>query len=94
MICPCVARDQDRVRCRMFAPLSGTWEDLATGSANAALAALLLDLANDDGVTISSRQGVEMVAKAALKEAWRKNGEVFASVAGECVPVLSGKVEL
>ncbi|MGH7212365.1 MAG: PhzF family phenazine biosynthesis protein, partial [Acetobacteraceae bacterium] len=34
-----------RLRARMFAPLSGTIEDAATGSANAALAALLTALA-------------------------------------------------
>jgi len=36
------ARDENRIRARIFAPLSGTWEDPATGSANAKLAALLV----------------------------------------------------
>ncbi|HTE46211.1 MAG TPA: PhzF family phenazine biosynthesis protein, partial [Gemmatimonadaceae bacterium] len=34
------ALDETRVRARMFAPLAGTWEDPATGSANAPLAGL------------------------------------------------------
>ncbi len=36
-----------RLRSRTFAPLGGTLEHLATGSANAALAALLTSLARE-----------------------------------------------
>ncbi|MGY2734669.1 PhzF family phenazine biosynthesis protein [Sphingomonas sp. UYP23] len=40
-------REGRTIRARMFAPLSGTWEDPATGSANAPLACLLLSLEPD-----------------------------------------------
>jgi trans-2,3-dihydro-3-hydroxyanthranilate isomerase len=48
-------------RCtRMFAPLSGIVEDPATGSANVALAALLLSVSGADAMSIVLEQGVEM----------------------------------
>ena len=51
-----------QLRSRMFAPLGGILEDPATGSANAALAALLTSLAPGENVDLhyDIEQGVEM----------------------------------
>ena len=47
--------DATRLRTRMFAPLGGILEDPATGSANAALAALLTSLAPGENVDLHLR---------------------------------------
>ena len=47
-----VEGDERRIRARMFAPLMGVLEDPATGSANAALAALLTSIAPGDNVDL------------------------------------------
>ena len=90
------ARDGDRLRARMFAPLSGIPEDPATGSANAALAALLLHLApNLDRAGFEVAQGAEMDRPSQLRaSAWRIGQEVRAGVGGGAVPVLRGSVDL
>jgi trans-2,3-dihydro-3-hydroxyanthranilate isomerase len=82
------------LRTRMFAPLSGVPEDPATGSANAALAALLVSHAPGDNVDMhfEIEQGVEMgrpslIIAGATKTA---EGPVEATVAGSCVPVMRG----
>ena len=54
------ARTDSEIRARMFGPLSGTVEDAATGSANAALGALLLSLSGRKQATYHIVQGVEM----------------------------------
>jgi trans-2,3-dihydro-3-hydroxyanthranilate isomerase len=80
-------RNANQIRARMFAPLSGTWEDPATGSANATLAALLLSLSHEQDFSLEVMQGVEMGRPSALSaRAWRENGGVMGSVAGRCVP--------
>ena len=85
----------DMVRARMFAPLAGTWEDPATGSANAALAALLLSLGGEDKLELQAVQGVEMGRPSMLfLRAWRTGDEIRSAVAGRCVPVFSGTVTL
>jgi trans-2,3-dihydro-3-hydroxyanthranilate isomerase len=95
-----VRRDGDatRLRTRMFAPLSGILEDPATGSANAALAALLTSLAPGQNVdlTYDIEQGIEMGRPSRIIAAARKTAEgpVTATVAGNCVPVMRGVVEL
>jgi len=79
------------LRARMFAPLSGTWEDPATGSANATLAALLLSRTEGQELSYDAVQGVEMGRPSRLQvQAWRAGGEVRAAVGGRCVPVLEG----
>jgi trans-2,3-dihydro-3-hydroxyanthranilate isomerase len=79
----------------MFAPLSGTWEDPATGSANATLGALLLSLSDADEASFDVMQGVEMGRPSRLQvSARRTNGGIRASVGGGCVPVLRGEAEL
>ncbi len=92
-----------RLRARMFAPLGGTprggaFEDPATGSAAAALAALLTSLAPGDNVQLqyAIEQGVEigrpsLIIAAAVKIA---EGPVSASVAGTCVPVMRGTIQV
>lgn len=87
-----------RIRARMFAPLSGVLEDPATGSANAALAALLTSLAPGDDVDLRYDivQGVEMGRPSSILAGARKeaDGPVTATVAGDCVPVLRGFLDL
>jgi trans-2,3-dihydro-3-hydroxyanthranilate isomerase len=87
-----------RLRARMFAPLGGTFEDPATGSAAATLAALLTSIAPGDNVNLqyAIEQGVEMgrpslIIAAAVKTA---EGPVSASVAGTCVPVMRGTLQV
>jgi len=89
------ARDGGDVRARMFAPLSGAWEDPATGSANATLAALLLSLTKDETLSYRAVQGVEMGRRSELAlRAWRAADGVRASVGGRCAPVFSGRISL
>ena len=87
-----------RLRARMFAPLGGMLEDPATGSANAALAALLTSLAPGENadLTYEIEQGIEMGRPSQIIAAARKTAEgpVLATVAGSCVPVMRGSVEL
>jgi trans-2,3-dihydro-3-hydroxyanthranilate isomerase len=90
--------DATRLRTRMFAPLAGVLEDPATGSANAALAALLTSLAPGENVDLAYdiEQGVEMGRPSRIVATARKTAEgpVTATVAGCCVPVLRGTVDL
>lgn len=89
------ARDGDRVYARMFAPLSGTVEDPATGSAAAALTALLLEKASETRLRLEILQGIEMGrASRILTEATREDGVVRCRIGGECVPVLRGVAEV
>jgi trans-2,3-dihydro-3-hydroxyanthranilate isomerase len=79
------------LRARRFAPLAGTWEDPATGSANAPLAGLLLSCTGGDRAEYVVRQGVEMGRPSLLRLTAERSGEaITATVAGDCVPVLSG----
>jgi trans-2,3-dihydro-3-hydroxyanthranilate isomerase len=92
-------RDGDRrLRARMFAPLAGVLEDPATGSANAVLAALLTSLAPGMNVDLSYdiEQGIEMGRPSRILASARKTGEgpVSATVAGDCVPVMRGWLDL
>lgn len=95
-----VTRDGDAtgLRTRMFAPLSGIAEDPATGSANAALAALLTSLAPGENVdlTYDITQGEEIGRPSRIIATARKTAEgpVSATVAGNCVPVMRGVVDL
>jgi trans-2,3-dihydro-3-hydroxyanthranilate isomerase len=86
------------LRVRMFAPLGGILEDPATGSANAALAALLTSLAPGDEVELAYdiEQGVEMGRPSRILATGTKvaEGGVYATVSGNCVPVMRGFVDL
>jgi trans-2,3-dihydro-3-hydroxyanthranilate isomerase len=87
-----VRTDEARVRARMFAPLSNTPEDPATGSASAALAGLLARLQRMEGnFHVTVEQGVEM-GRPSVIEASIENGHIF--VAGSCVPVTHGMLSL
>ncbi len=90
--------DITRLRTRMFAPLGGVLEDPATGSANAALAALLTSLAPGEhgDFHFEIEQGVEMGRPSLIIAGARKtgDGEVMATVAGQCVPVMRGVLEV
>lgn len=89
------AREGKGVRSRMFAPLSGTWEDPATGSANATLAALLLSKSREAEVAFEVTQGVEIGRRSTLRvRACRTDIGIRASVGGDCVAVLRGEAEL
>ena len=90
--------DATQLAARMFAPLGGILEDPATGSANAALAALLTSLAPGENADLSYEilQGVEMGRPSQIIASARKTAEgpVLATVEGSCVNVLRGSVEL
>jgi trans-2,3-dihydro-3-hydroxyanthranilate isomerase len=89
------ARDGNRIRTRMFSPLSGTVEDPATGSAATPLSALLLSLTPAAMGTYDIVQGVEMGRPSRLLcSAHRATDGIRAKVGGGCVPVLEGTVEL
>ena len=89
------ARDGENIRARMFAPLGGTWEDPATGSANATLGALLLSLSGKDELAYEAVQGVEMGRPSRLAVSARRTPDgIRARVAGRCVPVLSGEARI
>jgi trans-2,3-dihydro-3-hydroxyanthranilate isomerase len=82
----------------MFAPLAGVLEDPATGSACAALAALLTSLAPGDNVSLhyEIEQGVEMGRPSQIVASASKTGEgpVVATVAGNCVPAGRGTLDV
>jgi trans-2,3-dihydro-3-hydroxyanthranilate isomerase len=81
-----------KVRARMFAPLAGTVEDPATGSAATPLAALLLSLGKEQSAAFDIMQGVEMGRPSLLRVAARRAEDgIRATVGGGCVPVLRGK---
>ncbi len=88
-------RDGARLRARMFSPLSGTWEDAATGSAATLLAGFLLHLTGAGSVDWDIVQGVEMGRPSLMRTAARRmpNG-IRASVGGSCVTVFQGEVSL
>ena len=86
----------DRLRARMFAPLSNNWEDPATGSASAALGAFLTSLEGDAETRIEIEQGVEMGRPSLITVTARKTaGQVDAvTIEGPCVPVMRGQISL
>jgi len=86
-------RSGEKIRARMFAPLAGTIEDAATGSASAALGALLLSLDGSDRAAFAVTQGVEMGRPSLLQVEAERTGEgIIASVGGNCVPMFEGKI--
>jgi len=95
-----VRRDGDatRLRARMFAPLGGVLEDPATGSACAALGALLTSMAPGQDVDLhyEIEQGVEMGRPSLLIASGRKTAEgpVEATVAVSCVAAARGILEV
>ncbi len=87
-------REGDAIRARMFAPLSGTWEDAATGSAAAPLVALLLHLRGGERIAFDIRQGDYMNRPSLLRAGARRTETgIVATVAGRCVPVFKGETQ-
>ncbi|UVO54940.1 PhzF family phenazine biosynthesis protein [Sphingomonas sp. SUN039] len=90
------SKDGRTIRARMFAPLSGTWEDPATGSANAPLACLLLSFEPGvDSAQFEIHQGVEMGRPSLLHvEARRSAQGIVATLGGSCVSVMEGQISV
>lgn len=88
-------KSETGLRARMFAPLAGTFEDPATGSANAPLAALLLSLGAEPRAEFEVHQGIEMGRPSVLHvTAERRSTGIHATVAGRCVTVSRGEMLL
>lgn len=89
-------RQGTTLRARMFAPLAGTWEDPATGSANAPLACLLLSLKPDsEAAVFTIHQGAEMGRPSLLRVEARRSAEgIVATLYGACVPVMRGEITI
>lgn len=83
---------------RMFAPLGGVTEDPATGSATAAAAALLADLAThtDQEFALTFVQGEDMGRPSLLRTRVVKRRGVLRGVhvGGRCVEVMAGALQL
>lgn len=89
------AREGRRLHARMFAPLAGTFEDPATGSANGPLGALLLSLTGEAEADYSVRQGVEMGRPSELRVRARRTADgIRADIAGDCVFVMRGRIDI
>lgn len=89
------ALDAGSVRARMFAPLGGVPEDAATGSANVALAGLLLSLTDERESRYDIVQGVQMGRPSLLRtRAWHSADGIRATVGGDCVEVMRGEISL
>ena len=83
------------LRARMFAPLAGTYEDPATGSASVCLGGLLLSLSGESRRSFAITQGVEMGRPSLLNVvAVREHDGIRATVGGRCTPVLRGTAEV
>lgn len=84
-----------QLRARMFAPISGTFEDPATGSAATPLAGLLLKLSGKQADAWSILQGVEMGRPSLLQVTARQAADgIRTTVGGACVPMLRGEITL
>jgi trans-2,3-dihydro-3-hydroxyanthranilate isomerase len=89
------ARDGETLRTRMFAPLDEIPEDPATGSANAALSALLLCLSDAEQARFDIVQGVEMGRPSRLTgTAARTPDGIRATIGGGCVMMMRGEALL
>ncbi len=93
-----VTEDGSRLRARMFAPLSNTPEDPATGSAAAALAARLLSLRpeRDLDTRLVMEQGIEMGRPSTILLDIKKVAGVAqpVQVSGHCIEVMSGTLQI
>ena len=84
-------REASPLRARMFAPLARTFEDPATGSAQAALGAFTLSLSGEHQLSYEAVQGVEMGRPSRLRvRAERRGGGIHASIGGMCKPMFRG----
>jgi trans-2,3-dihydro-3-hydroxyanthranilate isomerase len=79
----------------MFDPLDGIVEDPATGSAGAAVAALLATIAGQDRLALRIHQGEDMGRPSLLlARAEREDGGMMGTVGGSCVAVMEGSFSL
>ena len=82
----------------MFAPLHGVPQDPATGSANVALVGMLASLRPEPDLSLRVRiaQGFEMDRPSLMDAAAEKRGGRVEEtrIAGRCVPVLRGLIEI
>lgn len=86
-------RDGDQIDARMFAPLDNIPEDPATGSAAAALAALLTEtLGNDQSLKIT--QGVTMGRPSHIRATTTLSDPVAVTISGNAVRTMEGKLTL
>jgi trans-2,3-dihydro-3-hydroxyanthranilate isomerase len=92
------SHDDFNIRARMFAPLAGTIEDPATGSANCALVAVLTHHheAREGAFSWRIAQGVEMNRPSFLEaRTEKKNGSVTGVwIAGRSVMISEGTLEV
>lgn len=89
------AREGHTIAARMFAPLAGITEDPATGSATAALAALLLSVSEEDRLALTVHQGVAMGRPSLLHASAQKTpAGILGGVGGGAVSVMRGIVKL
>jgi len=92
------ARGPSALRARMFSPLHGIAEDPATGSAGAALSALLADLdaAREGERHYAIIQGEEMGRPSLLAATVQKHNGMVAEtrIGGACVPLMRGTLTL
>ncbi len=86
-------RDGDTVQARMFAPLDGITEDPATGSAAAALAALLAETLGRD-MALAIVQGAEMGRRSEIAVSARLDGGRATGITleGAAVVVAAGRI--
>ncbi|HXV61871.1 MAG TPA: PhzF family phenazine biosynthesis protein [Vicinamibacteria bacterium] len=93
-----VDRPDADIRCRMFAPLQGVFEDPATGSANVALIGLLASLESEPDLKLTKTivQGVEMGRPSVLEaEAEKRDGGITGAwIGGSCVAMMQGTLSL
>ena len=78
------------IHCRMFAPLDGIAEDPATGSANAALAALIASLRPSGDLVLHIAQGDAMGRPSRLLASVNPGGTV--TIGGSCVAIAEGQL--
>ena len=81
------------IRARMFAPLDDILEDPATGSAAAALTALLGELSGGETIDADIRQGEEMGRPSTITASAARSPQGWiAKVAGTAVDVMEGTI--
>jgi trans-2,3-dihydro-3-hydroxyanthranilate isomerase len=89
------AREGETIWARMFDPLDGIVEDPATGSAGAAVVALLASLEGRERMALRIHQGEDMGRPSLLlARAEREGGGMFGFVGGRCVAVMEGSFDL
>ncbi|RYH03470.1 PhzF family phenazine biosynthesis protein [Salipiger sp. IMCC34102] len=88
--CFAYVRDGDTVHARMFAPLDNIPEDPATGSASAALAALLRELDGADQ-SVVIHQGEDMGRPSRIKA---RAGAAGVTITGTAVQTMEGRLVL